>query len=145
MMDTMPVAKTASSKKTTTAKKAAAKKPVKKVAEKTTKTDLFAVIETGGKQYQVTQGKVITIERIKELTGKDTGAKVIFDKVLLVDNGKDTQIGDPYLKGAKVEGTLEEEGKGKKIRIVRFKSKSRYLKQTGHRQPHMRVKIVTIS
>ncbi|MCI0620024.1 50S ribosomal protein L21 [Candidatus Wolfebacteria bacterium] len=103
---------------------------------------LFAVIETGGKQYQVKEEQVITIEKLSGTI--KTGDVVVFDKVLLVDNGKDTQIGDPYLKGAKVEGTLEEEGRGKKIRVLRYKAKSRYLKQKGHRQPFIKVKITAI-
>lgn len=104
--------------------------------------DTFAVIETGGKQYRVFEGDVITIER---LPGEHKeGAKLIFDKVLLVDNGKDTQIGDPYLKGATVEATLEGEGKGKKTEVIRYKAKSRYLKRKGHRQVHHRVKVKKI-
>ena len=113
------VEKKAPHKKAT--KKPAAKKPVKKtvVAKKvvkpsdksaSTKDTSFAVIETGGKQYQVSVGDTVTVERITELGGKDEGTKVVFDMVLLTDNGKDTQIGDPYLKGAKVEGVLVEEG-----------------------------------
>jgi len=106
------------------------------------KKETFAVIETGGKQYQVFEGDVITIGK---LTGDHKeGKKLVFDKVLLVDNGKDTQIGDPYLKGAVVEGVLETIEKGKKTEVVRFKSKSRYLKQKGHRQQHMQVRVATI-
>lgn len=106
------------------------------------KGNTFAVIETGGKQYRVFEGDIITIER---LPGKHKeGKKLIFDRVLMVDNGKDTQIGDPYLKGAKVEATLEWEGKEKKIEVLRFKSKSRYLKRKGHRQIKMRIKVAAI-
>jgi len=118
------------------AKKAVAKKPVAKKSE-----GLFAVIETGGKQYVVAEGKTIQIEKLKD---SGTGKKVTFEKVLLVDDGKTTQIGDPYLKGAKVEGKLEAEGKNKKIDVVRFKSKSRYHKRRGHRQPYARVTISAI-
>lgn len=137
----MPASHTASKKK------AAPVKAVKKTASVTRKEGagtLFAVIETGGKQYQVAAGDIITIELLKEARGKETGTKILFDKVLLVDNGKDTQIGDPYLKGATVEGVLQEEGKGRKIRVLRYKAKSRYLKQKGHRQPFVKVKIVAI-
>jgi len=102
----------------------------------------FAVIETGGKQYVVSKGDVITIENIPG--EHKEGEKLVFDKVLLVDNGKDTQIGDPYLKGAAVEGKLEEEGKEKKKTVLRFKSKSRYLKRGGHRQPYMKVRVESI-
>ena len=139
----MEAAKTAPKKKTVRAKTAkTTKTSALKVEKKSVSDALFAVIETGGKQYQVKEGQTIVIEK---LTGKTArGGVMVFDKVLLVDNGKDTQIGDPYLKGATVEGSLEEEGKGKKIRVLRYKAKSRYLKQRGHRQPFMKVKITSI-
>ena len=101
----------------------------------------FAVIETGGKQYIVSAGDVIDIEKLPE---KQEGDKVTFDKVLLVDDGENTSIGTPYIEGAKVVGTLREEGKGPKIRIMRFKRKTRYFKTKGHRQPYTRVKIEEI-
>ena len=71
-------------------------------------------------------------------------AKITFDKVLLIDDGKDTKVGTPYLDGAKVEGTLEKEGRADKVLVVRFKSKSRYLKRKGHRQPFMKVAITSV-
>ncbi len=98
----------------------------------------FAVIETGGKQYRVSEGDVITIEKLSE-TAK--GGKVIFDKVLLVDNGDTTDIGAPYMKGISVTGEVVDEGKGKKILVVKYKAKSRYMKRRGHRQPFTKVKI----
>ncbi len=99
----------------------------------------FAVIQTGGKQYKVSEGDVVKIEKI---TGKfKEGDKITFDKVLLVDNGKDTTIGTPYIDGAKVIGTLKEEGRDKKIPVIRFKAKSRYYKKRGHRQPFFKVHI----
>ncbi|MAF59539.1 50S ribosomal protein L21 [bacterium] len=134
----MPEAKTvksAAKKSPVKAKKAAVKKaaPKKESGE-------FAVIETGGKQYVASVGDILTIEK---LTGDmKEGAKVTFDKVLLVDDGKNsTTVGDPYIKGAKVKGSLLEEGKAKKIDVIKFKSKSRYFKKRGHRQPFMKVKI----
>ncbi|MBI2617881.1 50S ribosomal protein L21 [Candidatus Kaiserbacteria bacterium] len=115
------------------------KKPAKKTVKKVRNTEEFAVIETGGKQYVVTEGDVITIEK---LSGDfKAGDRVTFDKVLLVDNGKDTTIGTPYIKGAKVVGSFEETGKGKKIYIIKFKSKSRYARKAGHRQPYTKVRI----
>ena len=102
----------------------------------------FAVIETGGKQYKVSVGDVVKIEK---LPGEHKDAeKITFDKVLLVDNGKDTTIGMPYIKGAKVVGLYEGEGKHKKIDVIRFKSKSRYFKKKGHRQPYTAVKIESL-
>ena len=102
----------------------------------------FAVIETGGKQYKVAVGDVLKIEK---LAGDFTmGDKITFDKVLLVDNGTDTTIGEPYIKAAKVEALFQKAGKGKTIKVVKFKQKSRYLKQNGHRQPFVEVKISAI-
>jgi large subunit ribosomal protein L21 len=102
----------------------------------------FAVIETGGKQYKVAVGDVLKVEKIK---GEfKAGDKIIFDKVLLVDNGKDTTIGSPYITGAKVESLFQKAGKGKTIKVVKYKQKSRYLKRNGHRQPFVEIKISAI-
>lgn len=102
----------------------------------------FAVIATGGKQYKVSEGGVVSIEKI---TGEyKKGDKVSFDKVLLVDDGKDTTIGTPYITGAKVEGELMEVGRARKILVVKYKQKSRYLRRNGHRQPFFKVKITSI-
>ncbi len=102
----------------------------------------FAVIQTGGKQYKVTVGDILKIEKIK---GEYTlGDKIVFDKVLLVDNGKDTTIGSPFIEGAKVESLFQKAGKHKTIKVVKYKAKSRYLKKNGHRQPFIEVKISAI-
>ncbi|MEK7575093.1 MAG: 50S ribosomal protein L21 [Patescibacteria group bacterium] len=99
----------------------------------------FAVIQTGGKQYKVSVGDVLKIEKI---TGDlKVGDKLTFDKVLLVDNGKDTTIGTPYISGASVTGTLTEIGRDATIDVIKYKQKSRYFKKNGHRQPHFMVKI----
>src|SRR3989338_8579633 len=99
----------------------------------------FAVIQTGGKQYKVSAGDVVRIEKI---TGTHkVGDTVTFDKVLLVDNGKDTTIGTPYITGAEVKATLSEIGRDPKIDVIKYKQKSRYFKKNGHRQPHFKVKI----
>jgi len=103
----------------------------------------IAVIETGGKQYIVSEGDVVTIEK---LPGEyKEGDKIEFDKVLLVDNGKDmTTVGTPYIEGAKVIARFQGEGKSKKIDVIKFKSKSRYFKKRGHRQPFAKVKIESV-
>jgi len=106
------------------------------------KKDEFAVIHTGGKQYKVSEGGVISIEKIKGEYKK--GDKLSFDKVLLVDDGKDTTIGTPYIKGAKVDAEIVEIGRARKILVVKYKQKSRYLRRNGHRQPFFRVKITSI-
>ena len=113
---------------------------------KTKKTEIeskeFAVIFTGGKQYKVSVGDIIKVEKLE---GEfKAGDKIIFDKVLLVDNGKDTTIGTPYIDGAKVESLFQKSGKGKTVKVVKYKQKSRYLKKNGHRQPFVEVKISSI-
>lgn len=102
----------------------------------------FAVIQTGGKQYKVSKGSFVSIEKIAEEHKK--GDKISFDKVLLVDDGKDTTIGTPYIKGAKVDAEIVEVGRARKILVVKYKQKSRYLRRNGHRQPFFKVKIISI-
>jgi len=102
----------------------------------------FAVIKTGGKQYKVSKGDVVSIEKIKGEYKE--GDKVSFDQVLLVDDGKDTTIGTPFIKGAKVDAEIVEIGKGKTILVMKYKQKSRYLRRNGHRQPYFKVKITSI-
>ncbi len=99
----------------------------------------FAIIHTGGKQYKVSAGDTVNIEKLPG-TYKE-GDKITFDKVMLVDDGQDTTIGDPYIKGAQVVGELEKIDRAKKISVIRFKAKSRYFKNKGHRQPFFKVKI----
>lgn len=102
----------------------------------------FAVIFTGGKQYKVAVGDVLKVEKME---GEfKLGDKVIFDKVLLVDNGTDTTIGTPYIKNATVESLFQKLGKNKTVSVVKYKQKSRYLKRNGHRQPFMEIKISSI-
>lgn len=113
------------------------------MAEKATKTEDFAVIETGGKQYVVSVGDVLDVELLGDLK---TGDKIEFDKVLMSDNGKDATIGDPYIKGAKVKATLVEAvKKGKKLTIVRYKAKSNRDRKIGHRQKYSTVKIESLA
>ena len=102
----------------------------------------FAVIKTGGKQYKVSEGTVLSIEKIK---GEyKPGDKLVFDKVLLVDDGKDTTIGTPYITGAKVNAEIVGIGRARKILVVKYKQKSRYLRRNGHCQPFFKVKISSI-
>ena len=118
---------------------ATVKKTTKKVKTESTE---FAVILTGGKQYKVAVGDVLKVEK---LDGEyAVGDKIVFDKVLLVDNGKDTTIGSPYITNAKVESLFQKAGKGKTVKVVKYKQKSRYLKRNGHRQPFIEVKISAI-
>ena len=109
---------------------------------KETKSKEFAVIFTGGKQYKVTVGDLLKIEKLEG--DLKPGDKVVFDKVLLVDNGIDTTIGSPYILNAKVESLFQKSGKHKTVEVVKYKQKSRYLKRNGHRQPFVEVKISAI-
>lgn len=113
-----------------------------KTKKVTTESKEFAVIFTGGKQYKVSVGDIIKIEKLEG--DFKAGDKIVFDKVLLVDNGKDTTIGTPYIDGAKVESLFQKAGKGKTVKVVKYKQKSRYLKKNGHRQPFVEVKISSI-
>src|SRR4051812_45990627 len=101
----------------------------------------FAVIQTGGKQYKVSKGTVVNIEKLKA-TGKEEhkkGDTLTFDKVLLVDDGNDTTIGTPYISGAAVAGEIMEIGRSRKVLVLKYKQKSRYLKRNGHRQPFFKI------
>jgi large subunit ribosomal protein L21 len=102
----------------------------------------FAIIETGGKQYMVSQGDTLKIEKIKG--DFKAGDKVSFDRVLMVDNGSDTTIGEPYIKGAKVEAEVVSIGRAKKVVVIKYKAKSNYFKKRGHRQPYFQVKITSL-
>jgi large subunit ribosomal protein L21 len=102
----------------------------------------FAVINTGGKQYKVAQGDVLKVEKISD--DLKVGDKVVFDQVLLVDDGSTTKIGAPTVAGAKVEAVLKEIGRNQKITVIKYKQKSRYFKKNGHRQPYSKVEITTV-
>ena len=102
---------------------------------------MLATIETGGKQYNVKEGDKINIEKLEG----EAGGKVVFDKVLLCDDGKQIKVGNPYLSGIKVEGEIVEQFRGKKVDIIKYKAKKRYRKKQGHRQNLTEVKIAKIS
>lgn len=111
-------------------------------APTTAKTEAFAVIETGGKQYIVTPGDVLEVELLSEYNEGDT---ITFDKVLLHDTGTETKVGTPYVSGAKVTATCAGDTKGKKISIIRYKAKSNRSRKVGHRQTYTKVTIDKIS
>ena len=102
---------------------------------------MFAVIETGGKQYKVETGKKIRVEKINS---KD-GEKFFFDRVLLKSDKENIEIGAPYLKGAKVEGKILKSGRADKKIVFRYHSKTRYRKFKTHRQPYTELTITKIS
>ena len=95
-----------------------------------------AIIETGGKQYSVTEGKKLFIEKLDA----EVGSKVTFDNVLMVDD----KVGTPYVKGAKVTAEVVKNGKAKKILVYKYNAKKQYRKLQGHRQPYTQVEIKKI-
>ena len=101
---------------------------------------MFAVIKTGGKQYLVSPGQKIKIEKLPQKEGEE----VVFDKVLLLEKGKKLEIGRPYVKGAKVISKVIKQGKAKKVIVFKYKPKKRYKKKKGHRQPYTEVEILKI-
>ena len=102
---------------------------------------MYAIIESCGKQYKVAEGDVVFFEKLEVEEGK----KVTFDKVVLVseEEGK-VQIGNPYVKGIKVEGKVVSHGKAKKILVFKYKAKKNYRRKQGHRQPYTKVEITGI-
>jgi len=101
---------------------------------------MFAVIETGGKQYIVEKGKTISVEKLSS----SKGSKIVFDKVLLTVEKNNVSFGTPYIKGAIVNAQLLEEGRDKKKIVFRYHSKTRYRKLKGHRQPFTSVQILSV-
>ncbi|MBU4482156.1 50S ribosomal protein L21 [Candidatus Parcubacteria bacterium] len=99
----------------------------------------LAAIKTGGKQYLVSEGQELKVEKL----AYNKGDKFVFDQILMLsdENGDDLKVGDPYIKDAKVEAKILEQGRDKKIRVTKYKSKIRYHKVHGHRQPFTKVKI----
>ena len=96
-----------------------------------------AIFVTGGKQYYVAEGDVIYVEKLD----KEVGSTVTFDEVLMVDGN----VGNPYVAGAKVEATVEKQGRAKKITVFRYKPKKKYRLKKGHRQPYTKLTIKKIS
>ena len=101
---------------------------------------MYAIIESCGKQYKVTEGDVVFFEKLDAEEGK----KVTFDKVILVSEEGKVQVGAPYVKGVKVEGKVVSHGKGKKIIVFKMKAKKNYRRKQGHRQPYTKVEITSI-
>lgn len=102
---------------------------------------MYAIIKTGGKQYRVNEGDVISVEKL----GVASGEAVIFDEVLVISKNGEIQIGAPVISGAKVEGTVVQQGKEKKVVVFKYKPKKDFRKKQGHRQPFTRVIIDKIN
>ena len=101
---------------------------------------MYAIIATGGKQYKVSEGDIITIEKL----GAEAGEKVTFDQVLAV-SGDDMKVGNPTVSGATVEASVVKEGRAKKVIVYKYKRKTGYHKKNGHRQSFTQVKIEKIN
>ena len=102
---------------------------------------MYAIIESCGKQYKVSEGDVVFFEKLDT----DEGKKVKFDKVVLVSNDDKVEFGAPYVKGVKVEGKVVAHGKAKKILVYKYKAKKNYRRTQGHRQPYTKVEITKIT
>ncbi len=117
----------------------------------------FAVIRTGGKQYIVSPGQKIKIEKLDNLAEASAssrasakasakeGSEVVFSEVLLLEKGKSLEIGTPHVKGAKVVGKVLRQARGKKVIVFKYKPKTRYKVKKGHRQPFTEVEILKIT
>ncbi len=101
---------------------------------------MYAIIESCGKQYKVAEGDVIFFEKLDTEEGK----KVTFSNVILVSDEGKIKVGNPYVKGVKVEGKVVAHGKGKKIIVFKYKAKKNYRRKQGHRQPYTKVEITAI-
>ncbi|MYA37528.1 MAG: 50S ribosomal protein L21 [Gammaproteobacteria bacterium] len=101
---------------------------------------MYAVIESGGKQHRVSEGEVLRLEKLE----LEVGTTVTFDKVLMIGEGAEVKVGQPYVEGSSVEAEVLNQGRGEKIRIVKFNRRKHHRKQMGHRQWFTEVKITGI-
>ena len=101
---------------------------------------MFAVIETGGKQYKVQEGDILFVEKL----GAADGETVVFDKVYALSAGETFKAGTPVVEGAKVTAKVVKNGKAKKVVVFKYKSKKNEKKKIGHRQPYTKVQIEKI-
>ncbi len=101
---------------------------------------MYAVIKTGGKQYRVSPGEEVKLEKLPG----EIGDPIAFDKVMIVSDGENVQIGKPYLENTSVSGRLTRHGKSRKIIVFKYKRRKNYRKKTGHRQQFSMVKIENI-
>jgi large subunit ribosomal protein L21 len=102
---------------------------------------MYAVIQTGGKQYRVQEGELLKIETLEAEAGQD----IEFDKVLLIQSDDGIKVGKPFVEGGKVTATVTTHGRHPKVKIVKFRRRKHYMKQAGHRQNYTEVKITGIS
>lgn len=101
---------------------------------------MYAIFETGGKQYKVQEGDTLFVEKLPASEGET----VQFDKVLFVKDGDEIKVGTPVVDGASVQATVDEHGRGKKLTVFKYKPKKNYHRKQGHRQPYTKIKIEKI-
>ena len=102
---------------------------------------MFAIFEIGGKQYKVSEGDVVYLEKINAQEGET----VKFDKVLVISDGENFTVGTPEVSGAFVEANVVKNGKAKKVIVYKMKPKKNYRRKQGHRQPYTKVQITAIN
>ncbi|RLJ18096.1 50S ribosomal protein L21 [bacterium endosymbiont of Escarpia laminata] len=102
---------------------------------------MYAVIQTGGKQYRVSEGDTVKVEKLNV----EEGASVELDKVLMVADGEDIKVGTPYVDGGKVTATVKSHGRGKKVKIIKFRRRKHHMKRQGHRQWYTELQVTGIS
>lgn len=102
---------------------------------------MYAVIQTGGKQYRVSEGFKLKVEKLDAAEGDS----IELDKVLMVANGDDVKVGTPYVDGGKVTATVTAHGRGKKVKIIKFKRRKHHMKRQGHRQAYTELEITNIA
>ncbi len=102
---------------------------------------MYAVIKTGGKQYRVMQGEYLRVEKLDA----DVDSNVTFDQVLMVGEGEDVTVGAPIVDGATVSAKVRSHGRGKKVRIIKFRRRKHHMKRQGHRQHYTEIEITGIS
>lgn len=101
---------------------------------------MYAIIESGGKQYRVTPGQLLKVEKL----ATDAGSTIHFDRVLMIGDGEQSRFGQPLIEGAKVSAEVIKQGRAPKIRIIKFKRRKHHLKHQGHRQDYTTVKITHV-
>jgi large subunit ribosomal protein L21 len=102
---------------------------------------MYAVIKTGGKQYRVSQGDTLKVEKLDA----GEGDSVEFDQVLMVGEGEEVKIGTPYVEGSRVSALVKAQGRGSKVEIIKFRRRKHHMKRMGHRQDYTEVEITGIS
>ena len=102
---------------------------------------MYAVIQTGGKQYRVSEGTTLKVEKLNVAEGDS----VELDKVLMVADGDDVKVGAPYVEGGKVTATVKSQGRSRKVQIIKFRRRKHHMKRQGHRQAFTEIEVTGIS